>query len=180
MKFHWKRLESGTRNPESMEWDPESKTVLCSLTWGDSTGLWMANYYFSFINLPLIRRPHLKTFVNETSVTRFLPFTDCFLLFRVVSFCFHAPRDSLESIVYRSQLIKKLAHANNINNNINSESCNISESHKKIKCESSRGVSQLIKVHECQDTITSHHEICHPSKSLAVSLSLSHTQIGLP
>ena len=23
----------------------------------------------------------------------------------------------------------------------------------------------LVKVHECQDTITSHHEICHPSKS---------------
>ena len=44
-KFHWKRLESSTRNPESMEWDPESKTVLYSLTWGDSTGLWTANYY---------------------------------------------------------------------------------------------------------------------------------------
>ena len=35
----------------------------------------------------------------------------------------------------------------------------------KIKCGSSRGFSQLIKVHECQhDTITSHHETCHPSK----------------
>ena len=25
--------------------------------------------------------------------------------------------------------------------------------------------SQLIKVHDCQDTITSYHETCHPSKS---------------
>ena len=97
-----------------MEWDPESKTVLYSLTWGDSTGLWTANYYFSFIYLPLIRSPHLKTFVNEISVRRFLPFTDGFFPLRVVSFCFHAPRDSPESrlLLYRSQLIKKLAHAN--------------------------------------------------------------------
>ena len=36
--FHWKRLESSTLwNPESMEWDPESKTVLYFLIWGDST-----------------------------------------------------------------------------------------------------------------------------------------------
>ena len=97
-KFHWKRLESSTRNPESMEWDPESKTVLYSL-WGDSTGLWTANYYFSLIYLPLIRSPHLKTFVKEISVRRFLPFTDCFFPLRVVSFCFHAPRDSPESKV---------------------------------------------------------------------------------
>ena len=37
---------------------------------------------------------------------------------------------------------------------------------KKIKCGSSRSFSQLIKVHKCQqDTITSHHNTCHPSKS---------------
>ena len=30
---------------------------------------------------------------------------------------------------------------------------------------SSRGFSQLIKVHECQDTITAHLETCHLSKS---------------
>ena len=41
----------------------------------------------------------------------------------------------------------------------------LSES-KKIKCGSSSSFSQLIKVHECQqDTITSHHETCHSSKS---------------
>ena len=51
-KFHWKRLEYSTRNPESMEWYPKSKTVLYSLWWGDSTGLWTANYYFPFIYLP--------------------------------------------------------------------------------------------------------------------------------
>ena len=51
--------------------------------------------------------------------------------------------------------------------NINFESCNFSESNN-IKCgssDSSRGFSQLIKVHECQYTITSHHGTCHPSKS---------------
>ena len=47
-------------------------------------------------------------------------------------------------LLYHSQLIKKLAHANN------KVSCNFSES-KKIKCGSSRGFSQLIKVHECSD-----------------------------
>ena len=88
-KFHWKRLESSTRNPES-------NTVLYSLTLGDSTGLWTANYYFNFIYLPMIRSPHLNSFVNEISVRSFLPFADCFFLLRVVSFCFHASRDSLE------------------------------------------------------------------------------------
>ena len=100
-KFHWKRLEFSTRNPES-------KTVFYSLTWGDSTGLWTANYYFSFIYLPLIRSPHLKTFVNEISIRGFLPFTDCFFLLRVVSFCFHAPRDSPESkATFVSQAVNK-------------------------------------------------------------------------
>ena len=115
MKFHRKRLESSTRNPESMEWDPESTTALYSLTWGDSTGLWTANYYFSFIYLPLIRSPHLKTFVNEISVRRFLSFTDCFFLLRVVSFCFTLQETvrSPRLLLCRSQLIKKLAHANN-------------------------------------------------------------------
>ena len=46
---------------------------------------------------------------------------------------------------------------------MNFESCNFRES-KKIKCGGSRGFSQLIKAHECQDTVTSHHETCHPSK----------------
>ena len=32
-------MESSTRNPQSTEWDPESKT------WGDSTGLRTASYY---------------------------------------------------------------------------------------------------------------------------------------
>ena len=107
-KFHWRRLESSTRNPEPMEWDPESKTVLYSLTWGESTGLWTANYYFSFIYIPLTRSPHLKTFVNEISIRRVLPFTDWFFLLRVVSFCFHAPRDSPESkATFVLQLVNK-------------------------------------------------------------------------
>ena len=99
--FHWKRLEYSTRNSQSTEWDPESQTVLYSLTWGDSTGLRTTSYYCSFICLPLIRSPHfrtnLKTFVNEISIRRFLPFTDCFFQSEVVSFSFHALRDSPES-----------------------------------------------------------------------------------
>ena len=47
---------------------------------------------------------------------------------------------------------------------MNFESCNFKES-RKITCGSSRGFSQLIKVHECQDTITAHLETCHLSKS---------------
>ena len=34
--FHWKRLESSTRNPQSTELDSQSKTVLYSLTWGNT------------------------------------------------------------------------------------------------------------------------------------------------
>ena len=55
---------------------------------------------------------------------------------------------------------RKKKHTQIIKFNINFESCNFSES-KKIKCESSRDFSQLIKAHECQDTITSHRETCH-------------------
>ena len=43
--FHWKRLEFSTRNPQFTEWDPETKTVWYSLTWGDSIGLRTASYY---------------------------------------------------------------------------------------------------------------------------------------
>ena len=96
-----KRLEYSTRNSQSTEYDPETQTVLYSLTWGDSTGLRTTSYYCSFICLPLIRSPHfrtnLKTFVNEISIRRFLPFTDCFFQSGVVSFSFHALRDSPES-----------------------------------------------------------------------------------
>ena len=57
----------------------------------------MANDYSSFIYLLLMKSLHLKTFVKEISVRRFLPFTDGFFLLRVVSFCFHSARDSPES-----------------------------------------------------------------------------------
>ena len=69
--------------------------------------------YFSFIYLPLIKNPHFranltKTFVNEISVRRFLPFTDGFFLSGVFSFSFHAPRDSPESkATFISQPINK-------------------------------------------------------------------------
>ena len=35
-KFHWQRLKSSTLNPESTALNPESKTVLDSVAWGDS------------------------------------------------------------------------------------------------------------------------------------------------
>ena len=34
-KFYCQILESSTSNPESAVWNPESKTVLDSLTWGE-------------------------------------------------------------------------------------------------------------------------------------------------
>ena len=39
-RFHCHRLKSSTRNPESEAWNPESKTVLDSLTWSDSRLIW--------------------------------------------------------------------------------------------------------------------------------------------
>ena len=38
--------KTGIQHPGSTEWDPEFKTVLFSLTWGDSTGLRTASTYF--------------------------------------------------------------------------------------------------------------------------------------
>ena len=132
-----------------------------SLTWSDSTGLRTASHYFSFIYLPLIRNPHfrtnLKTFVNEISITRFLPFTMTVSSNRewsALDFTLLGTVGSPRQHLYHSQLINKLAHANN-SFNINFQSCNFSES-TKIKCGSSRCFSQPIKVLECQqDTITS-------------------------
>ena len=97
--------KNGIQHPE---WDPESKTVLSSLTWGDSTGLRTASRYSSFIYLPPHFRTNLKTFVNEILVRMFLPFTDCFFQSRVVSFRFHDPRDGPESkATFVSQPINK-------------------------------------------------------------------------
>ena len=47
---------------------------------------------------------------------------------------------------------------------MNFESCNFTEI-KKITCGRSRGLSQMVKVDEYQDTITTQLEICHLSKS---------------
>ena len=54
------------------------------------------------------QEPTFEDFVNEISVRRFLPFTDCFFLLTVVSFCFHSQRDSLESkATFVSQPVNK-------------------------------------------------------------------------
>ena len=47
---------------------------------------------------------------------------------------------------------------------MNIESCNFREI-KKITCGSSRALSQMVKVDEYQDKITTQPEICHLSKS---------------
>lgn len=47
---------------------------------------------------------------------------------------------------------------------MNTESCNFREI-KKITCGSSRGLSQMVKVDEYQDKITTQLKICHLSKS---------------
>ena len=47
---------------------------------------------------------------------------------------------------------------------MNFESCNFREI-KKITCGSSRGLSQMVKVDECQGTITTQLGISHLSKS---------------
>ena len=54
------------------------------------------------------QEPTFEDLVNEISVRRFLPFTDCFFLLTVVSFWFHAPRDSLEcKATFVSQPVNK-------------------------------------------------------------------------
>ena len=54
------------------------------------------------------QEPTFEHFVNEISIRRFLPFTDCFFLLRVVSFCFHAPRDCPESkATFVSQVVNR-------------------------------------------------------------------------
>ena len=64
-----------------------------------------------FLYLPSTdQEPTFEDFVNEISIRRFFPFTghDCFFLLRVVSFCFHAPRDSPESkATFVSQPVNK-------------------------------------------------------------------------
>ena len=54
------------------------------------------------------QEPIFEDFVNEILISRFLPFPDCFFLLTVVSVCFHAPRDSLESkATFVSQPVNK-------------------------------------------------------------------------
>ena len=47
-QFHWQRLESSTRNPESVTWNLESQTIVDSLTWGDlQVGLLNCFYFYN-------------------------------------------------------------------------------------------------------------------------------------
>ena len=58
------------------------------------------------------------------------------------------------------QILQRWYH----NFNMNFESCSFRQI-KKIACGSSRNLSQMVKVDECQDTITTQLETCHLSKS---------------
>ena len=62
-----------------------------------------------FLCLPSTdQEPTFEDFVNEISIRRFLPFTDCVFLLRVVSFCFYVPSDSPESkATFVSQPVNK-------------------------------------------------------------------------
>ena len=114
-KCHWKSLESSTRKQQSTQWDPESKTVLYSLTWGDSTGLRTASYYFSFIYLLLIRSPHfrsnLKTLLMKFQLEGFSLTVSSFRERSVLDFTLPGTVRSPRLHLYHSQLIKMLAHA---------------------------------------------------------------------
>ena len=58
------------------------------------------------------------------------------------------------------------------NSNMNFESCNFREI-KKIRCGSSRGLSQMVKVDECQDTIATQLGISHLTGLSEAELILS-------
>ena len=60
---------------------------------------------------------------------------------------------------------------------MNFESCNFREV-KKITCGLSRGLSQMVKVDEYQDTITTQLEICHLSKSELIEAELILSRAG--
>ena len=61
---------------------------------------------------------------------------------------------------WHAQILQQWYH----NFNMNFESCSFRQI-KKIACGSSRNLSQMVKVDECQDTITTQLETCHLSKS---------------
>ena len=72
-KFRCHRLESSTWNPEFAGWNPESKTVLDSLTWSDSRLIW-PSYTISGmhkkVTVPHISRtvPMFQWIQNQTNV----------------------------------------------------------------------------------------------------------------
>ena len=94
-----------------------------------------------------------------------------FLLLRVVSYIPHAPWSTVRDPTlptytaswqrsWHVQMLQRWYH----NFNMNFESCSFRQS-KKIACGSSLNLSQMVKVDECQDTITTQLETCHLSKS---------------
>ena len=96
-----------------------------------------------------------------------------FLLLRVVSYIAHAPWSTVRDptlLHLHSQLAAELARANTTAlipqlqhdfRIVQLKKVQI----KKIACGSSRNLSQMVKVDECQDTITTQLKICHLSKS---------------
>ena len=89
-----------------------------------------------------------------------------FLLSRVVRFILHAPWSTFRSPTppFTQPVGGEVGTRKHYNSIMNFESCNFREI-KKITCGSSRGLSQMVKLDECQDTITTQLEISHLSKS---------------
>ena len=91
--------KTGIRHPESRIHGMGSRIQDCLVFANMGRYFWTVNGALLFsLYLPSTdQEPTFEDFVNEILIRRFLPFTDCFFLLRVVSFCFHAPRDSPES-----------------------------------------------------------------------------------
>ena len=84
----------------------------------------------------------------------------------MVSFILHAPWSTFQSPTppFTPPVGGEVGTRKHYNSNMNFGSSNFREI-KKITCGSSRGLSQMVKVDECQDTVTTQLEISHLSKS---------------
>ena len=91
--------KTGIQHPESRIHGMGSTIQDCLVFANMGRYYWTVNGELLFsLYLPSTdQEPTFEDFVNEISIRRFLPFTDCFLLLRAVSFCFQAPRDCPKS-----------------------------------------------------------------------------------
>ena len=62
---HWQKLESGNWNPEAIAWNPESKTVLDSLTSGDTQHFQMRITYMISCKLVIFEQKMELCVISE-------------------------------------------------------------------------------------------------------------------